>query len=68
MDVRAMNICLIAKWLDRLENETKNMCCELLRRKYLGIRNIFQIKRVSGSQFRKGLLGVREWFQWGRAM
>ena len=42
LDVRAMNICLVAKWLDRLENDPNNVCCELLRRKYLGSKNIFQ--------------------------
>ena len=68
LDVRAMNVCLVAKWLDRLENGPNNVCCELLKRKYLGSKNIFQIKKVSGSQFWRGLLGVRKWFQWGRAM
>ena len=68
LDVRAMNVCLVAKWLDRLENDVDNMCCDLLRRKYLGQKNIFQIKRSSGSQFWRGVLGVRKWFQWERAM
>ena len=67
LDVRAMNICLVAKWLDRLENDPNNVCCELLRRKYQGSKNIFQIKKVSGSQFWRGLLGVKKWFQWGES-
>jgi len=25
LDVRAMNVCLVAKWLDRLENDVDNM-------------------------------------------
>ena len=32
-DVRAMNTCLVAKWLARLETNDSSMCCELLRKK-----------------------------------
>ena len=46
LDVRAMNVCLVAKWLDRLENDVDNMCCDLLRRKYLGQKNISRLRGV----------------------
>ena len=67
-DVRAMNICLVGKWINKLEIGTNNICCDLLRKKYLGEKSIFQLKRKSGSQFWRGLLECRDWFQWGRRM
>lgn len=49
MDVRVMNICLICKWIDRLERGDNSICCELLRKKYLNHKSIFQIRKKSGS-------------------
>lgn len=66
MDVRAMNDCLLAKWIDRLERGDNNMCIDLLRRKYLGQKSIFQLKTMGGSQFWRGLMRIRQWFQRGR--
>ena len=66
MDVRAMNISLLAKWIDRLERGDNNICCNLLRRKYLGEKSIFQIRGRQGSQFWRSLLDIREWYQKGR--
>ena len=68
MDVRDMNISLLAKWIDRLEREDSNICCNLLRRKYLGEKSIFQIKSRQGSQFWRSLLDIRGWFQRGRVI
>ena len=51
LDVRAMNTCLLAKWIDRLERGAISLCYELLRKKYLGDNWIFQIKNKRGSQF-----------------
>jgi hypothetical protein len=34
------------------------ICCNLLRQKYLGERNIFSYKKMTGSQFWKGLLSI----------
>ena len=65
LDVRTMNICLLAKWLERLESDEDSLCVELLRKKYLGNMSIFQIIRVTGSQFWRGLLSIRHWFQRG---
>ena len=68
LDVRVMNICLLAKWLERLETEEDSLCVGMLRKKYLGNRSIFQINRMSGSQFWRGLLSIRHWFQRGRTV
>lgn len=51
-----------------MEKEDDIICIELLRRKYLGNKSIFQITKGSGSQLWKGLLKVRSWFQWGRVI
>jgi hypothetical protein len=52
MDVRAMNISLLAKWIDRLEKGDDNLCCSLLRKKYLGGKKAFfrsEIDKVHNS-------------------
>jgi len=59
LEVKTMNICLLAKWLERLEVEEGSLCVKLLRKKYLGNRSIFQITRTSGSQFWRGLLAIK---------
>jgi len=46
LDVRVMNKCLLAKWIDKLERGNDRLCCSLLRKKYLGHRSIFQIKPI----------------------
>ena len=66
MDVRAMNISLLAKWIDRLERGDNNLCCSLLGKKYLGQKSIFQVRGRQGSQFWRSLLDIREWYQRGR--
>jgi hypothetical protein len=58
-NTRAMNKCLLAKWIFKLERGDKTICCNLLRQKYLGEKNIFSYKKKSGSQFWKGLLAIR---------
>lgn len=42
--------------------------CRDIEEKYLGNRSIFQINRMSGSQFWRGLLSIRHWFQRGRTV
>lgn len=66
LDVRVMNTCLLAKWIDILERGDNSLCCFLLRRKYLGQKSIFQIKNKRGSQFWRSLLDIRKWYQMGR--
>jgi len=66
LDVRVMNICLLAKWIAKLETGDSSLCCSLLRQKYLGQKSIYQLRRKTGSQFWRSLLGMRDWFQRGR--
>jgi hypothetical protein len=41
LDVRVMNVCLLAKWIDKLERDDNSLCCAMLKKKYLGDRSIF---------------------------
>ncbi|KAG2632387.1 hypothetical protein PVAP13_2NG085546 [Panicum virgatum] len=66
LDIRVMNICLLVKWIERLEKRDDSICIQLLCRKYLGDKSIFQLNRNAGSQFWKRILSVRQWCQWGR--
>jgi hypothetical protein len=59
-NTRVMNKFLLAKWIFKIERGDNTICCNLLRQKYLGERSIFSYKKKSGSQFRKGLLAIRE--------
>jgi hypothetical protein len=40
-DTRVMNKCLLAKWIFKLESGQENLCCNLLRAKYLGEKGFF---------------------------
>lgn len=42
LDVRAMNVCLLVKWIDKLERGDNSLCCSLLINKYLGNKSIFR--------------------------
>ena len=64
LNVRVTNVCLLAKWIDKLERGDSSLCCSLLRNKYLGDKSIFH-KNRKGSQFWRSLLDVREWYQRG---
>lgn len=68
MDVRVMNTCLLARWIDKLERGHNSLCCTLLWNKYLGQKSIFQIKNRKGFQFWRYLLDVRDWYQWDRCI
>jgi hypothetical protein len=58
-DTRVMNICLLTKWLVKLERGDDTLCCNLLRQKYLEEKIIYSYKKNSGSQFWRGLLSIR---------
>jgi hypothetical protein len=34
-DIRLMNVCLLSKWMVKLESRDEDLCCTLLRKKYL---------------------------------
>jgi hypothetical protein len=44
-DTRVMNICLLTKWLVKLERGDDSLCCNLLRQKYLGEKSIYSYKK-----------------------
>jgi hypothetical protein len=49
LDVRVMNKCLLAKWIDKLERGDDSLCCSLLRKKYLGLsvpRTVLDTKMI----------------------
>lgn len=48
-DVRVVNTCLLAMWIDKLERGNELLCCVLLRKKYLGHKSIFQIRSRKGT-------------------
>jgi hypothetical protein len=50
-----MNKCLLAKWIFKLESGQGNLCCKLLRKKYLGQKGFFSCTYRGSSQFWKGL-------------
>jgi hypothetical protein len=67
-DVRVMNTCLLAKWINKLERGDNSLCYTLLRNKYLGEKSVIQIKSRKGYQFWRSLLEVRSWYQMGRCI
>jgi hypothetical protein len=58
-NTRVMNKCLLAKWIFKVENDEDNMCCQLLRQKYLGNKGFFSCRKSNCSQFWKSLLDIR---------
>jgi hypothetical protein len=59
-NTRVMNKCLLAKWIFKVENDEDNMCCRLLRQKYLGDRGFFSCRNRNCSQFWRSLLDIKE--------
>lgn len=57
-DTRVMNRCLLAKWIFRIESVDDSMCCNLLRKKYLGDKGFFHQHKRGGSQFWRELIEV----------
>ncbi len=48
MDTRVMNICLLSKWIMKLENNSQDMSCVVLRNKYLGQNSFFRSSAAGG--------------------
>jgi hypothetical protein len=59
-NTRVMNLCLLDKWIFKIESNVDSICCNLLRRKYLGERGFFSYENTNCSQFWKSLLEVKE--------
>lgn len=51
MDTKIMNLCLLSKWVVRLERGDSDVCLEVLRKKYLDQGGFFQSSPQGGSQF-----------------
>jgi hypothetical protein len=60
-NTRVMNLCLLAKWIFKIENNEDNICGSILRKKYLGERGILSCVSYNCSQFWRGVLDTREW-------
>jgi hypothetical protein len=52
---RLMNVCLLSKWIVKLERRDEDLCCTLLRKKYLKDKGFFSSNARGASQFWKGL-------------
>jgi hypothetical protein len=50
-ETRLMNMCLLSKWIFKLERGDRDMCCDLLRKKYLRGRGFFDSSHRGASQF-----------------
>lgn len=43
MNTRVMNICLLSKWILKLESHNSDMCIQVLKKKYMGAEEFFSI-------------------------
>jgi hypothetical protein len=59
-NTRVMNKCLLAKWIFKIEGGEDNICCNLLRQKYLGDKGFFSCKKRNCSQFWKSLQYIKD--------
>jgi hypothetical protein len=62
LDTRVRNICLLSKWIFKLESESQDLSCQILRKKYMGNSGFFQ-SESKGSQFWKSLHKIKHWFR-----
>jgi hypothetical protein len=58
-NTRLMNRCQLAKWIYKIESGEDNICCNLLRKKFLGNGVFFGCQRANCSQFWKSLQDVK---------
>lgn len=64
-----LNDALMLKWTWRLYREEEdNICCQLLRAKYLRNKTLLQHKGTSGSQFWRGVNKTKHLFSWGHSL
>ena len=61
VDLKVMNICLLSKWLWKLENG-EGIWQNLVRRKYVKITVSACVKKPGQSHFWQGLMGVKDIF------
>lgn len=66
INTRMMNEALLVKWIWRIhQNSGDDMCCQLLRAKYLKNKPFMLSRGGWGSQFWKGLHKIKHSFNWG---
>jgi hypothetical protein len=61
VDSRVRNICLMSKWIYKLESGSEDLSCQILRNKYLRGAGFYQSSEVGGSQFWKSLHKIKKW-------
>lgn len=61
LNTRLMNEALLTKWVWRIRNNKEgDLCCQLLRAKYLDKKNLQQCGDKGGSQFWRGINKVKK--------
>jgi hypothetical protein len=60
IDTRLMNLCVLSKWIVKLERGNEDMCTTLLRKKYLKGKGFFCVNPRGGSQFWRRLHEAKE--------
>lgn len=66
LNTRMMNEDLLTKWDWRiLSNQKEDICCQLLRAKYMKRKSLQQCNGDGGSQFWRGINKVKGNFRWG---
>jgi hypothetical protein len=66
INTRVLNEALVLKWVWRLNNaDQEDICCELLRNKYLRNKNLTTCNGKGGSQIWQGLCKVKHKIKWG---
>jgi hypothetical protein len=64
-ETRLMNMCMLSKWIFKLERGDRNMCCDLLRKKYLRGKGFFGSSQRDASQIWKGFHEAKKFCQRG---
>lgn len=65
LNTKLMNEALLTKWVWRIQNnQVDDICCQLIRTKYLGKKTLQQCNGRMGSQFWKGINSVKKNFSW----
>jgi hypothetical protein len=64
-NTRLMNMCLLSKWIFKLERGDDDLCYILLRKKYLRGKDFFSSNYRGASQFWKGLHEAKPFCQRG---
>jgi len=66
LNSKILNESLLLKWIWRIYNaDEKDLCCNLLREKYLRTRPLAKCSRTGGSQFWRGIQKVKDCFYMG---